>query len=413
MNERMRRRGIGGLLALAMAVAMGSSACGEGGSKPEPASKGSPKSAEPPASKADTPSSKAPEVAKPTPDDAKPGVQDNGEVVPAVDWFEGTLEEALAKAKADGKLVFVDVGAYWCPPCHRLDEEVFVRPEIGALLEQDFIAMHIDAEKGEGPEIVERYHVQAYPTMLVLEASGLEKDRMVDFLEPEAFATAIKAIQEGGNVLSELLEAVEANPDDLKKRYALGHAYVLAAKAEEADQQFEAVMLGDPKNELGLAARVLYDRALFVTYKLEGDPNGAIEQFKALQRRYPEDKLAVRAYRHIGRLLCKLDREEDAVVSLEAMWATDPGDPGLASSYGWFAFRQKCGAAQGLAAVQKGIEADPADADLRYVEAELLHLTKDDTKALDAIRKASELEPKTAFYRRQVRRFETLAGAAG
>lgn len=396
-----------------MALALGLGACGQGseGSDPASANEAPSASGDAPQKKADAESKAKPEVATPTPEGKTPGVQADGEIVPAVDWFEGTLEEALAKAKAQSKLVFVDVGAYWCPPCHRLDEEVFVRPEIGALLDKGFIALHIDAEKGEGPEIVERYHVQAYPTMLVLESSGLEKDRMVDFLEPEAFATALTAIEKGGNVLSELVDAVESNPDDLNKRYALGHAYILAAKAKEADEQFEAVMLGDPHNELGLAARVLYDRALFVTYKLDGDPKGAIEQFKALQRRYPEDKLAVRAYRHIGRLLCKLGREDEAVESLEAMWATDPGDPGLASSYGWFSFRQKCGAAQGLAAVQKGIEADPADADLRYVEAELLHLTNDDAKALVAIRKASELEPKTAFYRRQVRRFEALAGA--
>jgi hypothetical protein len=66
------------------------------------------------------------------PASARPGVQADGEVVSAVEWFEGSLDEALALAKAGGKRVFLDVGAYWCPPCRKLDEEVFVRPEVGA-----------------------------------------------------------------------------------------------------------------------------------------------------------------------------------------------------------------------------------------------------------------------------------------
>ena len=63
--------------------------------------------------------------------------------------------------------------------------------------------------------------------------------------------------------------------------------------------------------------------------------------------------------------------------------------------------------------MRKGIALAAEDADLRYLEAELLHLLGQDGPALASIRKASALEPKTAFYRRQIRRFEGLAGAKG
>src|SRR5690606_2728779 len=76
------------------------------------------------------PASEAAEPADPS-DAAGPGVRADGSIVSAVDWFEGSLEQALAKAKAEDKLVFVDVGAYWCPPCHELDETVFTLPKVG------------------------------------------------------------------------------------------------------------------------------------------------------------------------------------------------------------------------------------------------------------------------------------------
>ncbi|MCA9707467.1 MAG: thioredoxin family protein [Myxococcales bacterium] len=388
---------------LSVACGSGSDATPQGEAKPEPAV----------ARAAADDGSEAPEGGPASaPDEAAgPGVRPDGEIVSAVDWFHGTLEQALAQAKAEGKLVFMDVGAYWCPPCRRLDEEVFVRPEIGEHLRRGYVALHVDAEKGEGPELAERYRIQAFPTMVVLEPAGVEKGRIVDFLPADQLPRALDRIAAGGNVLAELEAAVEQEPDDLAKRYELGHAYLLAADAASAQPQLQAVLVGDPIDELGLASRVLYDQALLQTFKLEGRTEAAIGQFRELQRRFPDSKEAVRAYRHIGRLLHVLGREDEAVASLEAMVATDPRDPTLRSSFGWFSFRQRCRPDAGLAAVREGIALAPDDAELRYLEAELLHLLGQDEPALASIRQAAALEPKTAFYRRQVRRFEGLVEA--
>lgn len=397
---------------LGLALGLGVVACG--GSEPPAPAERSPtgkaaasEPAPPPAIQQDPP-------VVPPPQALAPGVQPDGEVVSAVAWFHGSLDEALARAKAEKKLVLMDVGAYWCPPCQQLDEEVFVRSEVGERLGRGYVALHVDAEKGEGPELAERYHVLAYPTLLVLEATGVEKGRMVDFLPAPALLATLDRIEQGGNVLAELVDAVENDPDDLTKRYALAHAYLLAADAQAARPELEAVLVGDPKGELGLASQALYDRALFLTYKLEDEPEKAIEEFRELQRRFPQSKEAVRAYRNLGRIQCELGRKDEAVASLEAMVATKPDDPTLASAYGWFSFREGCGHEPALAAVRKGIALAPTDADLRYVEAELLHALGRDAEGLASIREASTLEPKSAFYRRQVTRFTELAeGRAG
>jgi tetratricopeptide (TPR) repeat protein len=111
----------------------------------------------------------------------------------------------------------------------------------------------------------------------------------------------------------------------------------------------------------------------------------------------------------IGRAYCKLGRTDEAVASLEAMIAKQPDNVDLKASYGWFAFRQECRPDAGLTAVLAGIAQDPKSAELRYLEAELRRLVNEPEPALAAIRKASELEPDSAYYKRQVRRFEALA----
>lgn len=338
-----------------------------------------------------------------------PGVRDDGSVVFAVEWFEGGLEQALAQAKSEGKLVFVDVGAYWCPPCHELDEKTFTQPELGAWLNHKMIAVHVDAEKGEGPDLVDRYKVQAFPTMLVLEASGVEKGRVVDFVEADPLKVKLEAIIAGGNVLAELEAAARDNPDDVEARYRLGHAYALAARRDEAEAVFASVVADDPENELGFTSKLFFDRSQFFTFKLDNDPDAAIAELEALQRKYPSSPEATKAYRMIGRAHCKAGRTDAAIAALEAMIASDPEDVSLKISYGWFAFRENCQPAAGLVAVLAGIAQDPKSAELRYLEAELRRLVGEPEAALAAIRKASELEPDSAYYKRQVRRFEALA----
>lgn len=338
-----------------------------------------------------------------------PGVREDGEIASAVAWFPGTLEQAIELARDQGKLIVVDVGAYWCPPCHELDEKTFTDPRVGAWMREHALALHIDAEKGEGPELVERYHVQAYPTLLVLEPTGIEKDRLVDFHPPDELIALLDAIAAGGNVMAELQTAAAQAPDDLEAAYALGHAYALAAKREQAEAEFERVLAGDPDNARGLASKVLLDRATFFTFKLDANPDAAIVALQALQQRYPTSKEASAAYRWIGRAHCKQGREAEAIASLETMRAAKPDDPALASSFGWFSFREKCRPAAGLAAVLSGIALAPDDAELRYLEAELQHQLGEVDLALAAIEEALRLEPDSAYFKRQKRRFAAIA----
>ena len=344
----------------------------------------------------------------------RPGVQADGEVVSAVKWFDGSLEQAQAAAQAAGKLVFVDVGAYWCPPCRELDEQVFVRPEVGEALERGFVAVHVDAEKGDGPELVARYRVQAYPTLLVLEASGLEKGRLVDALGPAELLAGLAEIARGGDVLAGLEAAVAAKPDDLEARYRLGNAYALAARRGPAEAELDRVIAGDPDNARGLAAKAMADRAAFLVAKQDADPERAIALYRELQQKFPAAKESLRAYRQIGRELHKLGRDDEAVASLEAMVAAAPGDVDLKAAFGWFAFRERCRPAAGLRAVEAGLAIDAKNAELHYLKAELAEQLGDPTAALASIREAAALEPDSAFYKRQVRRFaQVVAGRPG
>lgn len=43
-----------------------------------------------------------------------------------IEFFHGTYEEALQKARAEGKQIFVDVYTSWCGPCKMMAKNVLL-----------------------------------------------------------------------------------------------------------------------------------------------------------------------------------------------------------------------------------------------------------------------------------------------
>ena len=71
-----------------------------------------------------------------------------------IDWYPWG-DEAIAKAKAEDKPLFVSIGYSTCYWCHVMEREIFCNPEMGALMNRCFVNVKIDRE--ERPDIDELY----------------------------------------------------------------------------------------------------------------------------------------------------------------------------------------------------------------------------------------------------------------
>lgn len=106
------------------------------------------------------------------------------------------VEKAMAQAKSSGKLIFIDVHTTWCGPCKEMARTTFQSDEVGKVFNKKFINLKIDAENDpDGADISRTYGVNAYPTLLFINAEGKLVKKLVGKQSEEKLLSIANGLQ--------------------------------------------------------------------------------------------------------------------------------------------------------------------------------------------------------------------------
>jgi len=136
-----------------------------------------------------------------------------------------TWQEVKAEAKESGKSIFVDAYASWCGPCKKMMKDVFPQKTIGNYMNDKFINLKLDMEKGEGLEFASNYSVTAYPTFLFFNSDGELQHRSTGYLEVEDFLEDAKVANDPTKAFIGLKNKYESGKRD--KATVMNYAFAL------------------------------------------------------------------------------------------------------------------------------------------------------------------------------------------
>jgi tetratricopeptide (TPR) repeat protein len=130
----------------------------------------------------------------------------------AVPFLQGKpFAELLKRARAQKKPLMIDMYAVWCGPCKLMDRTTFSDKAVADWAKQNVIPVKIDAEKGEGRKLAQRYMVTSFPTVLFVDGNGREIDRLVAAYPPQPFLAEAAAVVAGSSPLQSGLRALQKN----------------------------------------------------------------------------------------------------------------------------------------------------------------------------------------------------------
>jgi thioredoxin:protein disulfide reductase len=101
------------------------------------------------------------------------------------------LPYSESAVRGAGRPTVIDFGASWCAPCLELDHKTFIDPRVREALSRRAL-FKADLTRAASPEsiaLTERYQILGVPTVIFLDASGVERKdlRLVGFEGPEEF----------------------------------------------------------------------------------------------------------------------------------------------------------------------------------------------------------------------------------
>lgn len=101
----------------------------------------------------------------------------------------------FATAKADDKLVLLDLGTEWCHWCHVMERTTWRDPAVQAVLARHYVAAAADADRRL--DLAARYQDYGWPATIVFAADGRELWKHRGYLPPAAMAEKLTQLAAG------------------------------------------------------------------------------------------------------------------------------------------------------------------------------------------------------------------------
>jgi len=120
----------------------------------------------------------------------------NGQSPSGIIFSKLSWEEVKKEAKEKNKPIFIDVTATWCGPCKWMKKETYTDIVVGEYFNENFINVSLDGELSIGAGIMNKYNLNAFPSLLFIDSEGRVLQKKIGSMLPnQLLKTGKKAVK--------------------------------------------------------------------------------------------------------------------------------------------------------------------------------------------------------------------------
>jgi uncharacterized protein YyaL (SSP411 family) len=108
----------------------------------------------------------------------------------AIAWQPWSAE-TFARAKAENRLLLVDVVAEWCHWCHVMEKTTYADADVAAAIAADYVAVRVDHDAR--PDVAARYREWGWPATAILTPDARPVLERAGYQEPDEFERLLRS----------------------------------------------------------------------------------------------------------------------------------------------------------------------------------------------------------------------------
>jgi protein disulfide-isomerase len=167
----------------------------------------------------------------------------------AIPWA-GDYRQAAEQAARDRKLVLLHFWSDDCPPCRRVEANVFPQPDVVSAIQAAYIPVKVHVDRA--PELARRYQVTRWPTDVIVTPAGQEVYRTVSPQEPARYVAMLnETAARSGSALARTESSAQAEKSDIKQ--TAGYLPGRSNSPENNDSDYQPLSI-DPGTPVGPSA---------------------------------------------------------------------------------------------------------------------------------------------------------------
>ncbi len=164
-----------------------------------------------------------------------------------ISWVQGDFANALGKAKAEQKKIFVYFWADGSAQSGKFYEETLKSDQITAAL-NGFVSYSARTNDQAGYDLLQKFGVNVLPASLFIEADGEVEDAVLGFLTADGFQTELDRIAKGEYTVSYFREQA-SDPKDFEAQFQLAVKLQDVGDQDGFQEVVDAIKEADPKGK--------------------------------------------------------------------------------------------------------------------------------------------------------------------